>query len=243
MLEIRFLGTFEVREGEYIVHFSRRRDQSLIAFLVMNRGVFHRREKLAALLWPDSDDEAGRVNLRHALWRMGKTLPSAAKKEYLLTDDLSIAFSGSVDIWFDVELMVSAKNLHNADELISVLEVYRGELLPGMTEEWVTLEREYIDSIYEHQMARLMSILHDEKRWLDILEWGERWISFGQRPEPAYRALMCAHKEMGEMSKVVDTYARCTRSLRELELDPSVQTRDLFETLVADMTEYHLKES
>lgn len=39
---------------------------------------------------------------------------------------------------------------------------------------------------------------------------------------------MCAYMEMGEMSKVADVYARCKRSLAEIGLEPSIQTRELF---------------
>jgi len=76
-----------------------------------------------------------------------------------------------------------------------------------------------------------MSLLHDEKRWLDILDWGERWIKLGQRPEPAYRALMSAHAAKGDMSKVVATYERCVKALKELGVEPSEQTHVLYERL------------
>ncbi|HKY56193.1 MAG TPA: BTAD domain-containing putative transcriptional regulator, partial [Anaerolineales bacterium] len=113
------------------------------------------------------------------------------------------------------------------------LSEYQGELLPGFYDEWVVLEREHLNSIYEHKMARLMSLLQDEKRWLDILEWGERWIKLGQKPEPAYRALMLAHAAKGDMSKVAATYERCVKSLRDLGIEPSAQTRALYERLRA----------
>ncbi len=80
-------------------------------------------------------------------------------------------------------------------------------------------------------MARLLAMLQNEKRWLDILEWGERWIAFGQRPEPAYRALMLAHKAEGEMSKVAEIYTRCQRDLEEIGVSPSEQTQELFNVL------------
>lgn len=233
MLRVRLLGAFEVRDGEEILHMAGRPEQSLFAYLILNNGIFHRREKLTALLWPDASDESARENLRHVLWRIRKTLPTAPSADYLLADDLSITFNATADFWLDVSVLKTAKESRSADELISILNVYLGELLPGFTEDWVNLEREYIDSFYEHHMARLMAILQREKRWLDILELGERWLSFGKRPEPAYRALMVAHKQMGEMSEVAEIYSRCVRSLSEIGLDPSEQTKEMFKDLVA----------
>jgi DNA-binding SARP family transcriptional activator len=126
-----------------------------------------------------------------------------------------------------------ARECKTHDELISALSVYKGELLPGFYDNWVTLEREYLNYIFEHNMARLLALLQSEQRWLDVMDWGERWLAFGQKSEPAYRALMHAYVEMGEMSKVADTYARCVRSLGEIGLEPSLQTKALFEGLKA----------
>ncbi len=70
-------------------------------------------------------------------------------------------------------------------------------------------------------MARLLSLLQEQERWLDILEWGERWIKLGQKPETAYRALMSAHAAKGDMSKVAATYERCVKSLKEFDIEPS----------------------
>jgi len=231
MLKVDLLGKFEIKHGNKAISISSRPAQSLFAYLILSAGTPHRREKLAGLLWPDSLEETARDNLRHALWRLRKAFPSNPKTEYLLADDLSIAFNASADYWLDADALEKLSESASANELIAVLSEYQGELLPGFYDEWAVLEREHLFSIFEHHMARLMSLLQDEKRWLDILDWGERWIKLGQKPEPAYRALMSAHAAKGDMSKVAATYERCVRSLRELGIEPSQQTRELFENL------------
>ena len=164
---------------------------------------------------------------------MRKALKSASVSCNLKANDLTISFDILCEYWFDVTALEKLKGNESADKLIAVLSEYQGELLPGFYEDWVVLEREHINSIFEHNMARLMSLLQDEKRWLDILDWSERWIKFGQRPEPAYRALMSAHAAKGDMSKVVATYERCAKALKELGVEPSEQTRALYERLKA----------
>ena len=231
MLEVRLLGRFEVSRDGKTVAITSRPAQSLFAYLIMNAGTPHRREKLAGMLWPDSLEETARDNLRHALWRMRKSLESASSVRCLHADDLTIMFEASSDYWLDVAELEKVGENASADELIAVLSQYQGELLPGFYDEWVMLEREHLYSIFEHHMARLMSLLQDEKRWLDILDWGERWIKLGQKPEPAYRALMTAHAAKGDMSKVAATYERCVKSLTELGFEPSEQTRALYEKL------------
>jgi predicted ATPase/DNA-binding SARP family transcriptional activator len=230
MLKVRLLGAFEVKQKK-LISIPSRPSQSLFAYLILNAGTFHRREKLAGLLWPDSLEETARDNLRHALWRVRKALPAHQKTEYLLTDDLSIAFNTSAEYWLDAAELEKLSENASADELMAVLSAYQGELLPGFYDEWVLLEREHLYSIFEHHMARLMSLLQNENRWLDILDWAERWIKLGQKPEPAYRALMLAYAAKGDMSKVAATYERCVKSLREFGMEPSEQTRALYEKL------------
>ena len=231
MLEVRLLGMFDVKYKRKTVNISSRPAQSLFAYLILNAGTSHRREKLAGMLWPDSLEETARDNLRHALWRLRKVLPSQVKAEYLLTDDLSIAFNASAEYSLDVSELEKLSHRASVDELISVLSAYQGELLPGFYDEWVVSEREHLISNFENHMARLMSLLQDEKRWPDILDWGERWIKLGQKPEPAYRALMWGHTAKGDMSKVAATYERCVKSLRDFGVEPSEQTKELYENL------------
>jgi predicted ATPase/DNA-binding SARP family transcriptional activator len=233
MLEVKLLGRFDVRCNGLSIAITSRPAQSLFAYLILSAGTAHRREKLAGMLWPDSLEETARDNLRHALWRIRKALPLKPKTDYLLADDLSIAFNASAEYWLDAAELEKLSETASADELIAVLSTYQGELLPGFYDEWVGLEREHLYSVFEHHMARLMSLLQDEKRWLDILDWGERWIKLGQKPEPAYRALMRAHAAKGDMSKVAATYERCVKSLREFGIGPSEQTRALYERLKA----------
>ncbi len=230
-IEVRLLGKFEVKYEQRPINLASRPAQSLFAYLILSAGTSHRREKLAGLLWPDSLEETAKDNLRHALWRMRKALPSEPKAEYLLTDDLSITFNASADYWLDVGELGKLSENSSSDELLTVLSNYQGELLPGFYDEWVVLEREHLASVFEHHMARLMSLLQDERRWLDILDWGERWIKLGQKPEPAYRALMLAHAAKGDMSKVAATYERCVMSLKEFGVELSEQTRALYERL------------
>jgi predicted ATPase/DNA-binding SARP family transcriptional activator len=233
MLEVRLLGMFDVKYKKKTVNVSSRPAQSLFAYLILNAGTLHRREKLAGMLWPDSLEETARDNLRHALWRIRKALESSSSTRFLHADDLTISFKATADYWLDTAALEKLDEGAPADESMAVLSAYQGEVLPGFYDEWVVLEREHLSSVFEHHMARLMSLLQDEKRWSDILDWAERWIKLGQKPEPAYRALMSAHAAKGDMSKVAATYERCVKSLREFGMEPSEQTKQLYENLKA----------
>jgi DNA-binding SARP family transcriptional activator len=236
MFEVRLLGTFDVKHEKKLISITSRPAQALFAYLVLNDGKTHRREKLAGIFWPDSLEQTARENLRHALWRLKKTLGSKAADQFIQADDISIKFDSTSGYWLDAAVLKALDERSTADELIATLVNYQGELLPGFYDEWVVLEREHLYSMFEHHMARLLSLLEKEKRWLDILDWAERWIKLGQKPEPAYRALMLAHAAKGDMSKVGATYNRCVNALKEIGIEPSQQTRALYEKLKAGET-------
>jgi len=225
MLEVKLIGTFAIECDGKPVTISSRAAQSLFACLILTTGKNHRREKLAGMFWPDTTEEKARAHLRHELWLIRKALSSKSKVDYLIADDISISFNASTEHWLDAQTLEKLRDTSSADELIAALSNCQGELLPGFYDEWITQEREHLQAVYEQKMARLLELLESEKRWTDILEWAERWISFGQKPEVAYRYLMIAYDALGDRAKVASTYERCVQALREFDLEPSEQTR------------------
>ena len=67
-LAVRLLGGFQVElDGEAVYAFKTDKARALLAYLVVESARPHRRETLAALLWPDRPDAVARANLRQAL--------------------------------------------------------------------------------------------------------------------------------------------------------------------------------
>jgi DNA-binding SARP family transcriptional activator len=229
MLETRLLGEFDVRVDGQPVEIPSRPAQSLLAYLVLNPETKHRREKLAGLLWPDSEEANARSNLRHALWRLRKAIGD----EYFVADKVTIAFKALDDSEIDVYCLDDgALELGVLEELIKAASVYGGDLLPGFYESWVVLERERLRSAFEHVVQQLLDLLVEKGSWQEVLEWGERWIALGHVPEPAYRALMIAYSALGDSSGLAAMYQRCCDALRgELGVEPSEQTRATFKWL------------
>jgi predicted ATPase/DNA-binding SARP family transcriptional activator len=224
MLEVKLMGMFDIRYDGKSVFISSRAAQSLFVYLILNAGTLYRRKKLAGMFWPDATEEKARAYIRHELWRIRTTLSSS---EFLISNDIGVAFDSSADYWLDVQALEKLTGAVTVDDLMTGLSHYTGELLPGFYDEWIIIEREHLQSVYERGMARLLELLESQRRWQDILEWAERWISLGHAPEAAFRALMHAYYELGHHSKVASTYERCVHGLAELGLEPSDETRAL----------------
>ncbi len=68
-LDTCFLGPFRVtRDGKSITGFESDKMRALLAYLVIEADRPHRREALAALLWPEQAESAARQSLRQALY-------------------------------------------------------------------------------------------------------------------------------------------------------------------------------
>lgn len=240
MLQVRFLGQFDVRADGKRVVIPSRAGQSLFAFLLLTAGTRHRREKLAGQFWPDTLEESARGNLRRELWRVRKALADqgSSAAETLLAEEMTISFNVESEYWLDVAQL--ERNITSEDSLnerVNQVSLYRGELLPGFYEDWVVLERERVQALFEGRLQELLQSLIADQRWAAVLEWGEHWIAHGQTPEPAYRALMLAYAARGDRAKVAGTFERCVQALQqELGVEPSGETRELYEGLLAGRT-------
>jgi WD40 repeat protein/class 3 adenylate cyclase len=233
VLQIRLLGQFDIRLDGKRVTIPSRAGQSLLAYLALTAGTSHRREKLAGTFWPDTTDEIARKNLRQELWRIRKAISAQqpAEGEYLLADEFTLTFNRNAGYWLDVSQM-ERPDL-DLQSLIANLSLYQGELLPGFYDEWISLERERVQAVFEARMEQLLEQLIAAERWIAVQEWGERWLTLSRAREPAYRALMLASGVRGDIAKVASLYQRCTDELLEyLGVEPSAETRALYDGLL-----------
>ena len=186
MLELKLLGQFNLRLDNHPIDLPSRPAQSLLAYLALKPGTAYRRERLAGLLWPDATEANARSYLRQALWRIRKAL-GPGKRDYFITDDLTIAFDAEADYALDVTVLEQAASTDTPiDDLLHSVEIYHGELLPGFYDEWVMPERERLQAIYEHKLTFLLDRLVAEQRWPAVIEWAEQWITVGSVPERLY---------------------------------------------------------
>ena len=226
MLEIRLLGQFHISFDGKPVDISSRNDQSLLAYLILNAGTAFRREHLAGLFWPDSDESNAKSYLRHTLWRLRKAFTEAdpSAPDYLQAKKITITFAPGHSYWIDTVVLANEAGT-SLEDLLATTQVYAGELLPGFYDEWVVLEREQLRAIFDRKMQRLLDQLQSARRWQELIRQAERWISMGDSPEPAYRALIRAHAGLGDVSGALAAYNRCVNALElGLGVELSAQT-------------------
>ena len=228
MLEIRLLGQFSLRREGKPLEIASRPAQSLFAYLILNSGVHHRRERLAGMFWPDSLESSARNNLRQALWRIRSSIEDE-KHQYITSDRFHVGFDPEADVWLDVEVLM--QELEESAPVDEWVAVYKGELLPGFYDEWVVPERERMRIAFEQRGEKLLAHLEQRRRWSELLDWGENLNARAGALEPAFRAIMRAYFELGDSAKSVATYQRCVEALKDYGVEPSVETKQLLERI------------
>src|SRR5437016_402551 len=98
-LSLVLLGNPEIRHAGQVVKFRSRKERALLIYLATEGG-FHSREKITALLWPDSDEPQGRTTLRRTLADLRGRLEDPGGPAHLIVerDMLGFNFSSSFDL-------------------------------------------------------------------------------------------------------------------------------------------------
>jgi DNA-binding SARP family transcriptional activator len=167
----------------------------LLVFLALH----HRRvgrKWVAALLWPDCNDERAAGNLRSSLWRL-----RGAGIGVLQADKWSICLADGVTI--DVDLVdqwagrVIGGRLRDDDLQINPWCVDALDLLPGWYEDWVIMTRERLRHRVLHALEAVSRRLSVARRHDQAVEAA----MLAARAEPfrdsAQRALIAAHLAEG----------------------------------------------
>ena len=157
------MGSPSARRGETtLTHFTTSRAASLLARLALFPHRKHPREELIDLLWPDSGIDSGRLNLRVALASLRRHLepPDVPPGSVLIADRSTIqlhpAACTSDVARFEAQLKAAARATESSGKraaLESALSHYSGDLLPGLYDDWIIVERERLSSLAEKAAA------------------------------------------------------------------------------------------
>jgi DNA-binding SARP family transcriptional activator len=235
--KLMLFGGFRlVKASGELVMPSARKSKALLAWLAINPDQQHPREKLAAVLWPDSDEVQGRHSLRQALGELRKIMPDDtgplhATKDWLLLDSQQM----------DVDVVRFNAALARGDDasLDEVIELYKGEFLEGCNphsdsfDEWLASYRNNYSvrasNAIEQRLASLLALQdYDRASYVAV-----RLLNIDPLQESAYRALMRAYAGLGNYATALRWYRRCRIVLqRELGVAPDPLTQALHDELL-----------
>jgi DNA-binding SARP family transcriptional activator len=246
MLEIRLFGTgsayFQQRPLD---GFPGTLPYHLLCFLLLNRNLNHHRERLAAIFWGDYPTSTSRKRLRDSLWRLRHSLEAigAPVDELLVIDEESVSFHAEDGYWLDIEEFENAINgyqdvsgdqldARSARDLEAAADLYVGDLLEGIYEDWCLNDRERFNLYFVSALNKLMIYHGSVENYERAIIYGEKILAQDNTREKVHRQLMRLHWLSGERNMALAQYERCAQILREsLAIKPMPATRRLYESM------------
>jgi len=244
-LSLSLLGALQVTlDGEPVTRFGSAKTQALLAYLAAEAGRPHRRETLAALLWPERPDRTARSNLRNALSMLrqavgdrGETHTDAAIPPVLLVTRETVQFDRTSDCWVDVhafQALVQERDSADSpiDRLTQAVALYRGDFLEGfhLTEstaydDWAMLTRDRLQRQAATALRRLTQAHSARGQYRDARAYAWRWVALEPWQETAHQQLLAVLALSGRRTEALAQFEACREMLHEeYGVEPSTKT-------------------
>ncbi len=232
-LQLALFGGFEARlAAGQPVTLARHKVEALLALLALRPGQFHRRDKLAALLWPDAPGPRARHSLRQALAELRLALAPAAPCLLERRDAVGLdATAVAVDVPAFERLLGGGVR----DALEEAVSLYRGDLLEGIRvteppfEEWLMRERERLREMALDALARLLAEYLTSNALAAAVQTALRLLALDPLQESVHRTLMRLYVRQGRRGAGLRQYQACLELLRrELGAAPESETRQVY---------------
>jgi DNA-binding SARP family transcriptional activator len=236
-LEIRVLGPLEIHIDGAPIRVDTRKALAIVALLAVEARPYAR-DELAAMFWPESDDESARGAFRRTL----SVLRSALGDRWLHADRATVALTATDDVRLDLALLDQAAARGDRDGLEAAAALARGPFLAGFSlrdspdfDDWratraVSVERRVVDVL-----ERLTLAADAAGDLTAAADAASRLVELDPLDEPARRRLMAILARGGDRSGAIRLYRATVATLeRELGVQPLAETTELYEAIRED---------
>ncbi len=221
LFSVKILGDFELchRGAPILLAESTQRFVALLALA----GHPLRRNRVAAQLWPDRDDERSQANLRSCLWRLRQVAPGVIGAS---CDPLGFAPGVRVDL---AELTELARRL-DAGLVVDLgaidPDLCCADLLPEFCDDFVARQRELVRQLRLRTLEQLSRLLSDAGCFGKALRLALLAVSQAPLRESAHELVLEIHLAEGNTSEALRHYQVLKNTLwQELGIRPSDQIR------------------
>ena len=231
-LSVRLLGAPRIEVGRTAIETDTRKATALLSYLAVSAQP-QRRATLAALFWPDTDEQKARGALRRTL----SVLRSALGDRWLQTDGDTIELDRK-DLTVDVTEFRRALREGRLDDAV---RLYRGDLLQGFSlrdspdfDDWQAAESDALRGEYGDALARLAASAERDGDLGAAIDHSKRRLAVDALYEPAHRDLMRLFARAGDRAAALRQYREAVRLLdQELGVAPVAETRALRDAIEA----------
>lgn len=231
MIRLRTLGSVDLRtrEGAQIQSVLRQPKRlAILLYLALEGPVFHRRDRLLALFWPESDEEKARGSLSQAVFQLRAAL---GKDAIVSRGDDEIGLATHV-VWTDAREFEQCLKAGRSEDAMAL---YHGELLPGFLiddapefDRWLDDQRSRVATGAAGACVGISEKAQHAGDIAKAIEWSRRAISIQPFNESAHQRLIALLDHTGDRAAALQAYEDLRELLKtEFESEPSAETNDL----------------
>lgn len=237
-----------------VEHWQRKQALTLLKYMTHHAGRAVHRERLIELLWPDSGETQGRERLKVTLYFLRHQLRNAGLSEEII-ETVGPAYVLKRDqVWIDCD---SFENLYKEgeqhvragrqDEAIRCFEeaqsLYRGDYLEeDLYADWCAEERVRLCEIYLDVLGHLADAYAERGSYASAAQICRSALVREPCRESFHRALMGYLFHLGRSDRAIAQYQRCEKLLaHELGVDPSTETKELYEHILRSTHSDHAR--
>jgi DNA-binding SARP family transcriptional activator/tetratricopeptide (TPR) repeat protein len=230
VLNVALLGPPHIEYDGQPVHFDTRKAVALLALVSMAEQPLSR-DRLAVMLWPDSDDERARGALRRTV-----SVTAAGVGDALVVSRATVALDerlASVDAVQFRRLLTAG----DVESLAKACALYRGDFLTGFAvrdspdfDDWQNSTADDLRQRLSTALEVLVGARVADGELDDALELARRWVALDVLHEPAQQATIRVLAMTGQRSAALRQYRECVRALAdELGVAPLRETTALYD--------------
>jgi DNA-binding SARP family transcriptional activator len=248
-LEARLLGPFEVRyRGQALTRWPSQRAASLLKFLLLHNGRPVRRELLMDAFWPSSSPKSARNNLNVTVYQLRVQFRAHnANRTHIVYNAGSYRIDPELCCRTDVDDYArSVTRGHLAADrgdgpaavrwYREAKRLYAGPLLEDDTSgDWYIETQRRLHFEHCAVLERLCALLLEAGEVAEAVTVGDELLEADPCRETGHQLLMRAYGDLEQPQLIVQQFKRCEAALRrELSIDVSEATIELYRTLLAD---------
>jgi DNA-binding SARP family transcriptional activator len=222
----------------------------LLCYLMIHPYQPQRREHLSNILWEDYSTVQSKKCMRQALWQLQaacNTFLGIASERLLLVTPEWVQINPEVGLWRDISVFEQAyaalprdamMNAKCAQLLDNAVQLYQGDLLEGLYQDWCLFERERMQNIFIDMLDKLISYSVAHQIYESALAYGARLLFHDPASECTHQQMMQVHFITGDRTEALRQYERCVVALRdELGVSPTRRTTELYAQIRANNLE------
>ncbi|MFQ5794862.1 MAG: tetratricopeptide repeat protein [Candidatus Bipolaricaulia bacterium] len=251
-LRVQLFGSFQLWRNDELIQpeaWRGHKAQALFKILLTEPGRPFTQDQLIDWLWPDTDPDKARHNLRSLITRVRRILEPELKRgpqsQYILTRPSGYGFNAQADCVIDSQAfeghLNQARQLESKDQFEGAIQEYQqavalhqGEFLAeDRYEDWAIPHSERWQQIYLDALSQLAECHARLGQYRRAIARCNQILTVESYREGTYRLLMLYHYLNGDPDQAIRIYERFRTLLQqELNTEPLPETQQLYQQIL-----------